>query len=410
MQQKSYWLLNATLETGYWFEDGVARATETALFHIRVTDGSIVEIRPANGSLETDLPCMNAGGLLLIPSFAEMHIHIDKTYFGGPWKACRPVSNIFGRFAEEQELLPKLLPTAAERAMKMLDLLQQGGVTHLRTHCNVDPVIGLGNLEATLHALDRYKERLSGEVVAFPQHGLLRSDSVDLVRQALRHGANLVGAVDPATVDGDIERSLQTLFSLAVEANVGIDLHLHERNRLGLFIMHRLADLTEEAGWQGRVTVSHAFGFANVPAQAAAELADRFAQLQIGITSTVPAGALEMPLPLLAERGVRVDLGNDSITDHWSPFGSGDMLEKAQRLAELYNMIEERPLGEALGYVTRGRTPLNAQGERVWPQVGDEASMVLVDASCTAEAVARRSQRRAVFFRGRLVSGGLNAE
>jgi hypothetical protein len=32
--------------------------------------------------------------------------------------------------------------------------------------------------------------------------------------------------------------------------------------------------------------------------------------------------------------------------------------------------------------------------------------MLLVDASCSAEAVARRAERKAVFFRGTLVAGG----
>ena len=38
----------------------------------------------------------------------------------------------------------------------MLALLLQNGATNIRTHCNVDPIIGLGNLEATLAALETY--------------------------------------------------------------------------------------------------------------------------------------------------------------------------------------------------------------------------------------------------------------
>ena len=38
---------------------------------------------------------------------------------------------------------------------------------------------------------------------------------------------------------------------------------------------------------------------------------------------------------------------------------------------------------------------------------GDAASLVLIDASCSAEAVARRSERKAVFYKGNIVSGSL---
>ena len=45
------------------------------------------------------------------------------------------------------------------------------------------------------------------------------------------------------------------------------------------------------------------------------------------------------------------------------------------------------------------------KGERVWPKAQDDASFVLVDASCSAEAVARISPRTATFHKGQLVWG-----
>jgi len=409
MTNSAYWLTNVRLETGYRYEENEIAGTETDLYRVRIENGRMTEIVPAADNPPGDgLPSRDAGGLLLLPAFKEMHIHIDKTYYSGPWKAVKPVAGIFGRIEEERELLPKLLPTARQRAEHMLAMLLGFGSTHVRTHCNVDPVVGLRNLEATMHALQTYSGKLSSEVVAFPQHGLLRSDAVQLVREAMRHGATHVGAVDPATVDENIEKSLQTMMDIAVQADAGVDIHIHDRGETGIRTMHRLAELTEQAGWQGRVTVSHAFGFAG-EAGAAAELAERFAGLGISVTSTVPIGGLIMPIPMLRGKGVRVELGNDSITDHWSPFGTGDCLEKAGRLAELYRFVDERSLGEALGFITGGVTPLDAEGKRVWPVAGDAADAVLVQASCSAEAVARRAKRVAVLFGGEVVSEALDA-
>ncbi|MGV2644895.1 deaminase, partial [Clostridium perfringens] len=118
------------------------------------------------------------------------------------------------------------------------------GSTHIRSHCNVDPVVGLRNLEATLQAVEGYREKAFVEIVAFPQHGLLLSQSVSLVRDALRNGAALVGGLDPTTVDENMEKSLNTVMELAVEANAGIDLHLHESSHVGLNTFKRVADLT----------------------------------------------------------------------------------------------------------------------------------------------------------------------
>ncbi|GGE68545.1 amidohydrolase family protein [Priestia taiwanensis] len=401
----AYWLLNVRLESSYHYENNRVVATETELSHIRVEDGKIVEIVYGALPQTNNLPIIDTKGLLMLPSFKEMHIHIDKTYYGGPWKAVKPVTSIFGRIEEECELLPKQLPTAQERAEKMLAMMLGFGSTHIRTHCNIDPTIGLKNLEATMLALETFSGKLSHEVVAFPQHGLLRSDVSALVRQAMKQGATLVGGVDPATVDENIEKSLHTIMDIAVEADAGVDIHIHDRDSLGIFTMNRLADLTEEAGWQGRVTVSHAFGFANVQGGVAEELAERFAELDMTVTSTVPTGAITMPIPMLHEKGVNVELGNDSITDHWSPFGMGDNLELVGRLAEVYRYIDELSLSQALGFITGGKTPLNREGKRIWPNIGDQASVVFLPASCSAEAVARRTELQAVMYKGNVVAG-----
>ncbi|OMP74363.1 deaminase, partial [[Flexibacter] sp. ATCC 35208] len=140
----------------------------------------------------------------------------------------------------------------------------------------------------------------------------------------------------------DIEKSLHTIMDIAVEFNADVDIHLHDANNLGTFTMKRLASLTEEAGWQGRVTISHALGLGGVTDKEAEEVAERLANVNIDITSTVPIGKQVIPIPLLDKKGVKVSLGNDSITDHWSPFGTGDMLQKANRLAERFGWSDER--------------------------------------------------------------------
>ncbi|WP_028545364.1 amidohydrolase [Paenibacillus taiwanensis] len=402
----SYWIKNVRLDTGYLYEDEQVVETCTALFHIRIEDGLIQEIVPVSSIIvDEHLTTYDANGLLLLPSFHDAHIHLDKTFYGGNWRAVRPAGSLFERIEQERKLLPELIPVARQRTGHLLDLLLSHGSTHVRGHVNIDPVSGLRMLESTLAALEDYKGRVTTRLVAFPQHGLLHSDSVTLVRAAMQNGAQYVGAVDPATVDRDMERSLQTIMEIAVETGAGIDVHIHDQGTAGLETLVRLADLTEEAGWQGKVTVSHAFAFATNALEEVTTLAKRFAALDIAVTSTVPIGRMNMPIPLMTSLGVNVMLGTDSVTDHWSPFGNGDNLEKVGRLAELYGHSSEFALSQSIKYITNGITPLDEHGNRVWPSVGDEASLVLVEASCTAEAVARRAVRKAVIHKGAMVFG-----
>ncbi|EAZ83819.1 amidohydrolase [Lysinibacillus fusiformis] len=407
MTPLAYWLINVRLETGLHYNHTTVIGTQTELFNVQIEKGIIQQIKRGNQPLETDLPQLDAQGYLMLPSFRDMHIHLDKTYFGGPWKAPTiPTEGLITRLKEEELLLPSLLPVTEERAKKLIDLLLNAGSTHIRTHCNIDPFIGLKNLEAVLRVKEAYKDKVAMEIVAFPQHGLLRSDSVSLVREALRNGASLVGGVDPATIDENIEKSLQTVMELAVDANADVDLHIHDPGHLGIFTFKRLAALTEAAGWQGRVTISHAMAFADIPTSEASEVAELLAHLGIAITSTVPIEHT-IPIPLLDHKGVNISLGDDSITDHWSPFGKGDSLEKAGTLAERFGLSDERSLGQSLKYITGGITPLNKDGHQIWPNVGDEANIVFVEATCSAEAVARMAKRVAVLFKGKIVSGEL---
>ena len=402
----TFWLTNVCLEKGFKYENHRIAGTETEICHLKIEDGKITEITQELPN--SDVKQMDANQQLLLPSLRDMHIHIDKTYYGGPWKACTPITNgIFTRLEEEKELLPKLLPTAQERAEKMIELYLKNGHTHIRTHCNVDPVIGLKNLEATVNALKKYEDVLTYEIVAFPQHGLLKSDSVQLIRDAMKNGATLVGGVDPATVDRNIEKSLYTIFEIAVENNKGVDIHLHDPNSLGAFTFERMAHYTKEAGLKGRATISHGIALADLQDDALDEMAAILKEQGIDVTTTVPVNRPTIPIPALDKLGISVSVGHDSLTDHWSPFGTGNTIQKLGTLAERFRMSDEYSLSTALKFGTGGVTPLNEKGERVWPKVGDEATMMLVNASCSAEAVARRAAVEALFFKGKKVESKL---
>jgi cytosine/adenosine deaminase-related metal-dependent hydrolase len=407
MNNATFWLTNVRLESGYRRENGMVTGTETEVCHIRVKAGKIAEIISGSNSPADSTPKTDARNMLALPSLVEKHCHLDKSYLGTSWKAARPAGSLFERFEDEKRNLASLPVPIADRARVLLDRFLQAGSTHIRTHVDISPDVGLSRLEGVQEALAAYEGKLSYEIVAFPQDGLLRSQSADLMKEAVRRGCGLVGGVDPANVDGDIERSLQQMMEIAVQGNADVDLHLHDPGHLGLFTIKRLAALTVEAGYQGRVAVSHAYCLGHLSQAEVAGAAEVLAEAGITIITSVPIDSAMPPAGLLREKGVRVAVGSDNIFDSWSSFGNGDILERAGRLAERFGWSDEHALSQALWYVTGGRTPLDASGARAWPRVGDDASMVFVEACCTAEAVARRASRPAVMYKGTVVAGAL---
>ena len=387
---EKYWLTNVRLELGYYEEQHVVVGTKTELFHLLIEDGSFSKIVSAAEVLTDDLPKEDAHGMLLIPGFIEKHCHLDKTLLGDSWRPVIPTKDIFGRFEVEKEVVPHLPTTTKERAENLLTRYANFGVTHVRSHVDIYPEVGLEQLYGVQAAFQTFKGKLSHEIVAFPQHGLLRTNSQALVRQALKEGAGLVGGVDPATVDGNMKKSVDAMVELAVEGQAGIDLHLHDGFEVGIETMEYLAKLTKEAKLEGQVSISHAFALGDVSVEQVRHTGAILADAGIRIISSVPMRRAFPPFPALKAANVPLSVGCDNIFDVWSVFGNGDILERLSRLAEYYGWGQELPLSQALGYITDGVTALNEQGERVWPKVGDTATFNLVPAVSSAEVVARR--------------------
>ncbi|KOO49945.1 amidohydrolase [Viridibacillus arvi] len=393
---------NAKLETGFSYINGHIVNTQTEIFDVLIMNGQVTEI--GKDILSSNIEVLDAQESLLMPAFREMHIHVDKTYFGGPWKACKPaMKGIFTRIEEEGELLPAQLPVALQRAENMIQFLLSQGHTHIRSHCNVDPQIGTKHIEITKEAFQKFEGQVTYDIVAFPQHGLLRSGVEPLIREAMKMGATLVGGLDPSVIDRDIDKSLHTTMDIAVEAGTGIDMHIHDPNTLGAFEFYQLAKLTKEANKVGQVTISHAMALGDLEGKELEALTATLADAQIDVTSTVPIGRTTIPIPYLYDNGVRVSLGHDSLTDHWSPFGTGNTVEKLNTFVERFKCIDEYSLNRCWKYASGGITPLNDVGMRVWPQVGDLANIVLLDAECSAHAVARRRPITHVISQGQLI-------
>lgn len=382
---------NALLEIGFEDVDGKPTRTITEKHDVLIEGEKIIRIDKEISNVPL-AATHDAQGKLLLPSFREMHIHVDKTYFSGPWKACKPITNgILTRIEEESQLLPTQLQYAEERAKKVIAHYISQGHTHIRSHCNIDPNIGLKNLEATVNAFKAFEGQITYEIVAFPQHGLLRSEVEPLMREAMRKGATLVGGVDPATIDRNIDLSLQTMFDIANEADCGLDIHIHDPDSLGEFTFYKLIELTHKYNLEGKVTISHAIALGDLVGENLDDMMAALAKANIDITTTIPINRPTIPVLQLGAKGIEVSLGHDSLTDHWSPFGTGNTVEKLGTLGERFKVTDERSMHDLLKYATGGKVPLNKKGVQLWPKIGDDAQLILVDASCTAEMVARRN-------------------
>lgn len=402
MKNKTYILKNVLLETGFEYKDNEVVKTKTDLFCVEVENGKIKSIKPNDANASA----IDAKGHLMLPAFKDMHAHLDKMLFGLPWQAgSAKRRTVKDMIAYEQKMIPTWLKTSVERTGKLIDFLNGYGTHFIRSHFNVDPTSGLNSLKHLEKALENKKATVGAELVAFPQHGIYYTDSLPLLKDvAQMDSVSFIGGVDPYSLDGSVEKPMEQITQLALDNNKGIDLHLHERGESGIKTIEYIIDRTlENPQLRGKAFVSHAFALSRLSDADAEKIAERLAHAGVGIVSSVPFGGTIMPIPTLRKYGVEVLIGNDNIQDHWSTFGSGNMLQKANLIAQLYGYGTEWQLSRTLAFATRYQLPLDDKGNQQWPKAGDDADMVLIDASCSAEAVSRISPVKSLIHKGEIV-------
>jgi cytosine deaminase len=220
---------------------------------------------------------------------------------------------------------------------------------------------------------------------------------------ALLAGADLVGGLDPAGFDGDVKGQLDAVFGLADKFGRGIDIHLHDLGEIGAAELGEIADRTRATGMQGRVAVSHAFALGTIEPRRFEEIAEKLAHAQVAIMTSAPPSAPAPPVRALRERGVTVFAGSDNIRDCWSPFGDGDMLDRAAIIATRNEMFSDDELEQAFALAThQADTALG--NPRRGLHAGAVADLVVVDAASVADAVVFRPPRWLVLRGGCVAS------
>jgi cytosine deaminase len=380
-----------------------ARLPQGGLADVEIADGAIAVVRPPGNSDRTH-ERIDLAGALLLPAFVDGHIHLDKTHWGA-----RRLPHVEGRSVRERIAAERVerhrvaLPIEA-RASALIRTLIANGTTRTRSHVDIDNDVGLANLEALLRVRHAYRDWIDIQLVAFPQSGVTTEKGApDLMAAALSAGADLVGGLDPASFDGDATGQLDIVFGLAQRFGKGIDIHLHDGGETGAAELLDIAARTMGAGMQGRVAVSHAFALGTIVPDLFAKTADALARAEVAIMTSCPPSAPVPPPAKLRSRGVTVFAGSDNIRDCWSPYGNGDMLDRAAIIAERHALFTDQELGEIFALTTsEADKALGGRSREL--RVGEIADLVVVAAPSIADAVVDRPPRALVLRAGRIAA------
>jgi cytosine deaminase len=341
---------------------------------------------------------------ILLPGLVDAHMHLDKTFWGLPWRAHEAGPTTRERIENERRLRRELALPADEQAEGLARQAMSRGTLHIRSHVDVDTEVGLRNFEGVMTARSRLRDLVSIQVVAFPQSGVVtRPGTAELLEQAVKDGAELIGGVDPTGIDGDAAGQLDVVFGIAGRHGAGVDIHLHDGGAEGAAQIRMIAERTRALGLAGKVAVSHAFCLGMVDERLLEGLVALLREQRIAIMTTAPGDRPTPPVRRLREAGVTVGAGSDGVRDAWTPLGNADMLERAMLVAYRNGFRADPLLHDALDITTRGNAGvLGLAGYGL--EVGCRADLVVVPCETLGEIVAMRPPRALVISGGRVVA------
>lgn len=355
---------------------------------------------------------IDLGGRLVTPGLVESHIHLDKALLSDRTAPTAGTLDEAIRLTGQAKQAFTVEDIRA-RARRVLDLAVRAGTTAMRTHVEVDPLVGLTGMEAMLPLREEYAPALDLQVCAFAQEGIVQAPGTEgLLRRALTMGADLIGGCPYNDSDG-LEH-IRIVFALATAFGVDADFHVDFADEPEHLHVREIAAQTVRAGWQGRVAVGHLTELAAVPPFRQDEIIAEIAAAGLGVIC-LPATDLYLmgrkddsnvrrglaPVRRLLRAGVPVALASNNIRNAFTPVGTADLAHMAFVTALAAHMGTPADLDALLAAITVHPARLLRLPD-YGLAVGCHADVIAWDCARPDEAIATLAGRPLVVKRGRV--------
>src|SRR5262249_60521411 len=100
-------------------------------------------------------PVIDANGAILLPAFVDAHMHLDKTFWGRPWRPHEAGPTVRDRIETERRVRGQLDLAPDVQAERLARQALTRGTLHIRSHAAIDTASGPRNPEGAMAARRR---------------------------------------------------------------------------------------------------------------------------------------------------------------------------------------------------------------------------------------------------------------
>lgn len=354
---------------------------------------------------------IDLGGRLVMSGFVETHLHLDKSCI---LERCRTEQGTLAEAIAEVSRAKRQFSAddVFARASRTLEKAIVQGTTHVRTHVEIDPGIGLRGFEGIKRVAAAYRWAVDLEICVFPQEGLTNYPGTEeLMREALAQGAAVVGAA-PYT-DSDPHGQIDRVFRMARDFDVDIDMHLDLGDSPERMDVEYVCEMTERHRYGGRVTIGHVTKMSLLPPELFEPLVKRLADAGVAVTvlpstdlflmgrgrrHNVTRGVLAAHD--LVHRGVNCSLSTNNVLNPFTPFGDCSLLRMANLYANVCHVGSRDDMRGCVDMITTRSAKLLRLAD-YGVQVGKSADLVVLDCTTPEQGLAELAIPLYGFKRGR---------
>ena len=284
------------------------------------------------------------------------------------------------------------------------------GTQYIRaqTDCT-DP--NLTGIKAAIELRDELKDKITIQVVAFPQNGMFSYNEEgktgrDLVEEALILGADCVGGIPHNEWSREIgEKSIKEIVRLAVKYNKLIDVHCDETDDTQARFLEVLNAEAMIQGYGHLTTASHTCSFGSADNAYAFRMMGLFKKSGINFVScptenvflqgrqdTYPQRRGITRVRDFVKNDINVAFGQDSIVDLWCPPGNGNMMNILDHGIHLSQLMDLNDFETNFDLITYNGAKLMRLEENYGLDEGKSANFIVIDAPNVFEAIRNRAR------------------